>query len=65
QFFPQAQLLTGGRPELATRGVVQYIYETAFNGYRLGYAAAMSWMLAAVVAVFGFLQFWLMRKEAS
>jgi len=65
QFFPQAQLLTGGGPELATRGVVQYIYETAFNGYRLGYAAAMSWMLAAVVAVFGFLQFWLMRKEAS
>jgi ABC-type sugar transport system permease subunit len=65
QFFPQAQLLTGGGPELATRGVVQYIYETAFNGYRLGYAAAISWMLAAVVAVFGFLQFWLMRKEAS
>lgn len=64
QMFPQASLLTGGGPELATRGVVQYIYETAFNNYRLGYAASMSWMLTAVILVFGFVQFVAMRRNA-
>lgn len=65
QMFPQASLLTQGGPELATRGVVQYIYETAFNNYRLGYAASMSWMLTAVILVFGVIQFFAMRRSAA
>ena len=52
QVFGQPYLLTRGGPELATRGVVQYIYETAFNNYRLGYGAAMSWLLFVIIAVF-------------
>ena len=40
QMFAQAMLLTGGGPEMSTRGVVQLIYDTAFNNYRLGYGAA-------------------------
>jgi multiple sugar transport system permease protein len=63
QMFPQASLLTGGGPELSTRGVVQYIYENAFNNYRLGYAASMSWMLTLVIMVFGVIQFVFMRKQ--
>lgn len=65
QVFGQPFLLTKGGPELATRGIVQYIYETAFNNYRLGYGAAMSWMLFAVIAVLAILQFHLLRKEVS
>lgn len=65
QVFGQPYLLTRGGPELATRGVVQYIYETAFNNYRLGYGAAMSWMLFAIIAVFALIQFRVMRRGAS
>lgn len=65
QMFPQASLLTAGGPELSTRGAVQYIYETAFNNYRLGYAASMSWALTAVIMVFGIAQFVAMRRNAD
>ncbi len=65
QMFPQASLLTQGGPELSTRGTVQYIYEIAFQQYRLGYAAAISWMLTAVIMVFGIIQFVAMRRNSS
>ena len=44
-------LITSGGPEMSTRVTVQYIYETAFNSYRMGYGAAMSWLLFLVIAV--------------
>jgi multiple sugar transport system permease protein len=65
QMFPQASLLTQGGPELSTRGTVQYIYEIAFQQYRLGYAAAISWMLTAVIMVFGIVQFVAMRRNSA
>lgn len=64
QVFGQPFLLTRGGPELATRGVVQYIYETAFNNYRLGYGAAMSWILFVLIALFSILQWRLLREPA-
>ncbi len=64
QMFGQAFLLTRGGPELTTRGLVQYIYETAFNNYRLGYGAAMSWMLFAIIAVFALIQYGFLRRRA-
>ncbi|MGV3613885.1 MAG: carbohydrate ABC transporter permease [Fimbriimonas sp.] len=65
QMFGQAFLLTRGGPELSTRGIVQYIYETAFNNYRLGYGAAMSWMLFAVIAILALVQYRILRKGAT
>jgi multiple sugar transport system permease protein len=65
QVFAQPFLITGGGPELATRGVVQYIYETAFQNYRLGYGAAMSWLLFALIAVFSLLQYRALRGASS
>jgi len=64
QMFGQAFLLTRGGPELSTRGLVQYIYETAFNNYRLGYGAAMSWLLFAVIATFALVQYRFLRRSA-
>ncbi len=65
QVFGQPFLLTRGGPELSTRGIVQYIYETAFNNYRLGYGAAMSWMLFAIIAVFALVQYSFLRRSTS
>ena len=65
QVFGQTFMITRGGPEMATRSLVQLIYETAFNNYRMGYAAALSWLLFLVIAVFSFLQFRLMKEPAE
>ncbi len=63
QVFGQPFILTGGGPELGTRVAMQYIYQTAFQFYRLGYGAAMSWLLFLVIAVFAAFQFRMMRER--
>ncbi len=63
QVFGQTFMITRGGPEFATRSLVHYIYETAFNNYRMGYAAAMSWLLFLIIGVFSIAQFRLMREK--
>lgn len=63
QIFGQTYIVTRGGPELSTRVLVQYIYETAFNNYRMGYGSAMSWLLFVAIAIFTALQFRLMRER--
>jgi len=63
QVFGQTFMITSGGPEMSTRSLVQYIYETAFRNYRMGYAASLSWILFLVIAVFSFAQFRLMRER--
>lgn len=63
QVFGQTYMITSGGPEMSTRSLVQFIYETAFNNYRMGYAAALSWILFVVIAIFSFGQFRLMRER--
>ena len=65
QVFGQPYMLTQGGPERVTRGLVQYIYETAFNDYRLGYGAAMSWLLVVIVAAFACLQYRFLRRGTA
>ena len=62
QVFGQTFVMTRGGPMLSTRVLVQYIYDTAFSFYRMGYGAAMSWLLFVVIAVFAFLQFRVLRE---
>ncbi len=45
QLFGQAQLLTQGGPNGASRPMVLFIYETGFNHWDVGYAAAASQVL--------------------
>lgn len=63
QVFGQPFLITRGGPERATLPLMQYIYETSFLNYRLGYGAAMSWLLFLVIAVFSFVQFRVIRER--
>lgn len=51
QLFGQPQLLTQGGPNGASRPLVLYIYETGFNHWDVGYAAAASQMLFALILV--------------
>jgi multiple sugar transport system permease protein len=66
QLFAQPVLLApggvAGGPEMRTRGVVQLIYDTAFANYRLGYGAAISWLLFAMIAGFSLIQYRILRR---
>ena len=49
--FGQPFLMTGGGPEGATRVAMQYIYETGFSFFRMGYASALSWIAFFLIFV--------------
>ncbi len=63
QMFGQAQLMTRGGPGDRTRTVVQYIYDTGFRDWQIGYAAAMAMVLFVLMFAFSMLQLWLGRQE--
>jgi multiple sugar transport system permease protein len=63
QIFGQTFIITHGGPERSTLVLMQYIYETSFLNYRLGYGAAMSWILFLLIAVFSIVQFRVMRQK--
>ena len=65
QLFGQSFILTNGGPERSTTSLVMLIYDTAFNKYRLGYAAAISWLLFAMIAVFVLIQYYAFRRSAD
>lgn len=65
QMFGQAMILTGGGPTFATRGIVQYMFETAFNGYRFGYGAAISWILFGGILIFSLFQSRMLRSQVE
>ncbi|HTM81653.1 sugar ABC transporter permease [Asticcacaulis sp.] len=67
QVFGQPQLLTQGGPNGASRPLVLYIYETGFNHWDIGYAAAASQMLFALILVVSLVPQagrWLIRGRA-
>jgi multiple sugar transport system permease protein len=63
QVFGQTYIITRGGPEDSTRVLVQYIYETAFLHYRMGYGSAMCWLLFAFIALFSVVQFLAMKER--
>ncbi|WP_016698599.1 carbohydrate ABC transporter permease [Actinoalloteichus spitiensis] len=67
KIFDQFYLMTGGGPEHATRPVIQYMYQTGFTNFRIGYASAISYILFALILVVAVAQVRLFRprEEAS
>jgi len=49
--FEQARVMTGGGPAGSTTTLSYYIYNKAFQDLDLGYAAAISWVLFAIIFV--------------
>ena len=46
------QIITKGGPGTATYTLGLYIYRSAFQTYRTGYAAALSWLLCLLIMLF-------------
>jgi multiple sugar transport system permease protein len=65
RIFDQMYLMTSGGPNRATEVAIHYIYIAGFEGYRIGYASALSYVLFVLIMIVSIVQFRLFsRKEA-
>jgi multiple sugar transport system permease protein len=62
QIFDQTVIMTKGGPAYSTLTLSFYIYENAFEWYRMGFAAAMAYVLFIIVFVFTFIQLRLQNR---
>jgi multiple sugar transport system permease protein len=62
QVFTQAYVMTGGGPQNATLFYVLYLFKQGFGLFRMGYAAAMAWLLFLIILVLTLLQMTLARR---
>jgi multiple sugar transport system permease protein len=58
QTFTQFFVMTNGGPANATLTYVLYLYRNAFEYFRMGYAAALAWILLVIILIVTALQFW-------
>jgi multiple sugar transport system permease protein len=58
QVFTSAYVMTGGGPNNASRFYALYLFETAFQQFKLGKASAMAWLLFLILLAVTALQFW-------
>ena len=56
QLFPEPYVMTGGGPVNATLSVVMLMYEQGFKFWKMGYAAAVAFLLFLVIGVATLLQ---------
>lgn len=62
QLFPQVQIMTEGGPNGATQVMVERIYTYGFKYFRMGYAAAYSWILFVIIFVLTLVQMKLQKR---
>ncbi len=62
QLFAEPRVLTTGGPGDASRTIVQYIYDTAFGSFDLGYASTVGITLLVVLIVLTAIQFRFSRR---
>ena len=65
QLFGQAQLMTLGGPNNASRPVVLFIYEIGFNRWDIGYAAAAAQILFAMILTVAMTQYFVARRREA
>jgi multiple sugar transport system permease protein len=63
--FGQSYLLTEGGPGEATQTAVMYIAEEGLRNFRMGSAAAMSYVLAFFLVVISILNFVFLRQKGQ
>ncbi|PZD97200.1 sugar ABC transporter permease [Paenibacillus sambharensis] len=62
QVFDTVYLMTQGGPARSTSVLVYYIFQNAFQYFRMGYASAMAYVLFFIVLMITFIQFWRQKK---
>jgi len=62
QSFDQVYILTGGGPSRATSVIAHYLYQNGFQFFAMGYAAAIAYVLFAMLFVLTLLQWYYRRR---
>jgi len=62
QIFAEPRVLTQGGPGDSSRTIVEYVYDTAFQGFDLGYASTVGLTLVVVLVVLTLVQFRISRR---
>ena len=62
QLFAEPYVMTQGGPVRATTSLVLFMYEEGFRWWRMGFAAAIAFVLFLVILAFTLLQFRLQRR---
>jgi multiple sugar transport system permease protein len=62
QVFTNAFIMTDGGPQNATLFMVLYIYRNAFELFKMGYAATLSWVLFLIIMAFTAIQFFFANR---
>jgi multiple sugar transport system permease protein len=65
KLFTPVYVMTSGGPQDSTNAIVFHIFRTAFRYYELDYAAAMSFLLLAVVLLLMWFQFRALRTDVE
>ena len=63
RLFTEPSILTGGGPAGSSTTISQYLYQTAFSQLNMGYAAAISYALFAMIVLVSVAQFRLWRRQ--
>ncbi|GAA2128821.1 sugar ABC transporter permease [Streptomyces synnematoformans] len=63
--FDQIYIMTGGGPDDSTRPILQYVYQSGFTGYRIGYASAVSYIFFALIVLVALIHLRLARRNAE
>lgn len=61
--FGQVYVMTGGGPHGSTRVLVQYIYETGFSYFKMGYSSAMAYVLFFVIIIVSVAQYKFLEEK--
>ncbi len=62
QLFDYVYIMTNGGPMYSTMSIVLYIYQMAFQNFKMGYASSLAYVLFVIIAVVTFVQFRLQRR---
>jgi len=63
--FDQARVMTSGGPAGTTTTLSYYIYQQAFEQFRMGYASAVSWVLFVIIFVMTLISWKFGNREAE
>ncbi len=65
QLFDEPLVLTGGGPADATLTPILYLYQVGFRQFDFGYAAAIAWVVVALIGGLSYLQFRYFGRERA
>jgi len=65
QIFAPIRVLTNGGPGYSTNVLVFYMYENAFQYYKMGYASAVAWVMFVIIMIITVIQWRGQKKWVS